>query len=240
MISIIIPTKNEISVIGRTLQGFRGAKKRHFEIIVSDGGSTDGTVEVARKYADKVITHDGMTRQTIAFGKNAGARAATGEYLAFFDADVTILNIDEFFDTALSLLKRYPDIVAFTGHLRVLPEHETLSDRFFFGLVNHLHFIQNNFLRIGAASGEFQMMRRDVFLKLGGYREDLTVSEDQEFFRRLAKNGRTHFHRRLTVHHTGRRAHKIGWLKMLILWFLNDMSVRIFNKSSSVFWKEIR
>src|SRR3989338_10333518 len=56
MISIIIPTYNEARYIKRTLQQFNALKDRkNFEVIVSDGCSTDNTVMVAEKYADKVI-----------------------------------------------------------------------------------------------------------------------------------------------------------------------------------------
>lgn len=240
MISIIIPTLNEVSAIEKTLKIFRACKNPDIEIIVSDGGSTDSTIEIAKKYADKVIVYNGIARQTIAMGRNDGARAATGEILAFFDADVTVMRPGEFFGKCLELFNSRPEVVALTGHLRVLPESENLSDWFFFSLVSYSHLIQNNFLRIGAASGEFQVIRRSIFERLHGYREDLAVSEDQELFRRLAKAGRTYFDRRLVVYHSGRRAHKIGWPRLLFQWLRNDLSVRLFNKSASSFWKEIR
>lgn len=240
MISIIIPTLNEASAILKTLKSFRAGSRHRFEIIVSDGGSQDDTVMIAKTLADKVLSKSGSERQTIAMGRNAGAREATGEYLAFFDADVTIVNIDEFFDKVLQFFERHEDAIALTGHLRVLPEYETLGDGFFFSLVSYVHLIENNLLRVGAASGEFQIVRRSVFEKLGGYREDLAVAEDQEFFRRLAKVGRTYFHRGLTVYHTGRRAHAIGWPRLLAQWLWNDFYVRSFGRSYNKVWKEIR
>ena len=60
------------------------------------------------------------------------------------------------------------------------------------------------------------MVRRDVFTKMGGFNEKLTAGEDHEFFQRLAKAGKTHFEKSLTVYHTGRREHEIGWPKLLI------------------------
>jgi len=93
---------------------------------------------------------------------------------------------------------------------------------------------------MGGASGEFQVMRRSAFEKLGGYRVDLAAAEDQEFFRRLARFGRTYYHSGLTVYHTGRRAHQIGWPKLLWLWILNGVSVPLFGRSFSGKWKVIR
>ena len=92
MISIVIPTLNEERRIGQTLQRLRDTLVGDFEIIVSDGGSKDKTADIARALADKVIVHSGLDRQTIAGGRNAGAKVAAGEYITFLDADVTIPN----------------------------------------------------------------------------------------------------------------------------------------------------
>ena len=87
MISIIIPTIKEEKVIGRTLRNLKSRLTIPHEIIVTDGKSTDKTVEIARGIADKVVEYTGTTRQTIAQGRNDGAKSAQGEYIAFMDAD---------------------------------------------------------------------------------------------------------------------------------------------------------
>lgn len=240
MISIVIPTLNEENVLESTLKILRSCRKHNLEIIISDGGSTDGTVEIAKRHADKIVVYDGAARQTIAMGRNAGASKAAGEYLVFLDADVHLQNPEGFFDESLKFFEKAPAVAALTATLRVSPEYERWSDRLSFGLVNASHFLLNNYLRIGAGSGEFQMVRRGVFEAVGGYREDLAVGEDQEIFRRLAKVGRTHFHPRLLVYHSGRRARKVGWPKLWLIWSANAVSVAIFNRSFNKVWKEIR
>ena len=73
MISFIIPTLNEEKTIENTLRcldAFSGEK----EIIVSDGGSKDKTIEIASKYTNKIVIHKDSKRQNIAQGRNAGAR----------------------------------------------------------------------------------------------------------------------------------------------------------------------
>ena len=240
MISIIIPTLNEASVIEKTLKDFSAYKSQGIEIIVSDGGSKDGTIEIAKKYADKVIVYGGTVRQTIAMGRNDGAKAASGEIFAFFDADDRLLDEDDFFNKCRRVFEGNPSIVAFTGQIRVLPDFETLADRIIFLIISCVLFIQNNFLHMGAATGEFQLIRRSAFEKVGGYREDLAVAEDKELFRRLGKIGRTYFDWGLIIYHSGRRAHKIGWLRLLAQWAWNDFHVKFFNRSASKVWKEIR
>jgi glycosyltransferase involved in cell wall biosynthesis len=67
------------------------------ELIVSDGGSSDGTVELAGKYAAAVMVFSGSGRQTIAQGRNDGAKTACGDFFIFLDADCVIPEPDRFF-----------------------------------------------------------------------------------------------------------------------------------------------
>lgn len=84
-ISIIIPTLNEESCLGETLQSLR--QQRPLEIIVADGGSADGTCWLAKE-ADRLVT----APRGRAFQMNAGAKAATGDTFLFLHADCTLEN----------------------------------------------------------------------------------------------------------------------------------------------------
>ncbi len=239
MLSIIIPTLNEEKVIEKTLKSLRDYKG-DYEIIVSDGRSTDRTIEISKKYADKVMVYEGITRQTIAMGRNLGASVAKGEYLLFLDADIYIPDINIFFARAISFFEKDSKLVGYSVYLKVFPEMANFADRFFFSLFNHMFYFLSNILHIGASYGEFQMVRNDSFKKLGGYNEKIAVAEDNEFFKRLAKSGKTIIDSKLIVYHTGRRAHKIGWPRLLVSWWVNQLSVSFLNKSYNSEWKEIR
>jgi glycosyltransferase involved in cell wall biosynthesis len=80
-LSIIIITKNEAERLPRCLESVRFAD----EIIVLDSGSTDATLEIARRYTDKVFVSDGWP----GFGpqKNAALSHATGDWVLSLDAD---------------------------------------------------------------------------------------------------------------------------------------------------------
>ena len=238
MISFIIPTKNEEKIIEKTLlclSEYIGEK----EIIISDGQSTDKTILIAKKYA-KIIEHKSASGQKISEGKNMGARNSHGEYIVFLDADVYIPNINSFFQKAESLFKSDKNLAGLTVSIRVFKNQETFADKMVFLIFNFYNLILNNYFGIGAATGEFQMIRKDVFQKTGGYNENLVASEDYEFFRRVGKIGKTYFAKNLLVYHTGRRAHKIGWLKLLTQWVLNGFFVLLIGKSYSKEWKVIR
>ena len=241
MISIIIPTLNEGKELETTLRQFAdGLKSIPYEIIISDGKSKDLTVEIAKKFTQKIAIYSGSTRQTIAMAKNDGARLASGDYFAFMDADITIPDVDNFFKRAVSDFENDKRLVGLGSKIRVLPELETFADRFFRTLHNTHNRFMNNILHLGTGPGEFQMVRAEAFKKIGGFNEKIIASEDHDFFSRLAKIGRTHFDRNLTVYEKGRRAHKVGWLKLMTIWTMNGISVSLFGHSVSKEWKEIR
>ena len=98
----------------------------------------------------------------------------------------------------------------------------------------------DNILNIGAAVGKFQMIRKDAYMRIGGFREDLSAGEDIDMFRRLSQIGKVISDIRLTVLHTGRSAHMVGWINLLYLWIANAVSVWLFNKSYSKEWPVVR
>lgn len=240
MISIIIPTLNEEKVLQNTLLALKKLNALPYEIIVSDGGSKDKTLAIAEKYADKVVKNETVQRQNIAIGRNLGAQAASGNFLVFIDADVHIPDINNFFKVAINLFKEDKALVGLAANLKVFPTDATLSDKFFFKLINLTHYLANNWLKVGSASGEFQMVRAEAFRQLGGYDERLIMGEDNRLFVQLAKIGKTRMETGLHVLHTARRAHKTGWPKLLSLWMLNNIWNQIFKRSFSKEWTVIR
>jgi len=90
MLSFIIPAHNEEFELARTLGAIRSAVSdvnQPHEIIVVDDASTDATAEIASEAGATVIP---INRRQIAAARNAGGRAAQGEYLFFIDADTRI------------------------------------------------------------------------------------------------------------------------------------------------------
>src|SRR5213596_1597602 len=90
MISFIVPAYNEETELPCTLAAIRAAASgvaQPFEIIVVDDASTDATPEIAEQAGARVVS---IHRRQIGAARNAGARAAQGEYLFFVDADTRI------------------------------------------------------------------------------------------------------------------------------------------------------
>jgi len=240
MISIIIPTLNEEKIIENTLKSLKELRDYEYEIIVSDGGSKDKTIEIAKKYGAKVIIYDGILRQTIGGGRNLGASIASGDFFVFLDADVKIPDINNFFKKALSLFDNQKKLVGLTVRMKVFPEMETLADKLIFASNDYTLFFWNNIIQIGRSGGEFQMIQAPIFRKNKGYNEKIAVCEDSEIFQRLSRDGKTRIEMSLNILHTGRRAHKIGWPKLLWEWWVNGLFVSVFHRSYNKTWEEIR
>jgi glycosyltransferase involved in cell wall biosynthesis len=238
MISIVIPTFQEENRLEKTLSSLTKLTLPH-EIIISDGKSTDRTLEIARKYPTKIVVWNGETRQKPGVGRNDGAKMATGEFLAFIDSGCVIKEPDQFFG---ALLKDFsdPEIVAITLNVRVPEGDKRISDHFFQGLINLSYWFMNNVVHFGGAMGRFQIMRKSAYDKIGGYSSDLTFYEDVNMFQRLAKVGRTYYDRRLSVYHDEARARKVGWAKLMWLWNINNFWQLFFGRPYSKEWAPIR
>ncbi|HOM77565.1 MAG TPA: glycosyltransferase family A protein, partial [Anaerohalosphaeraceae bacterium] len=85
-ISVVIPAYNCQAYIRRAIDSVLGQSRPADEIIVVDDGSTDGTAEAVRTYGAKVILIQ-QENAGVSAARNAGIRAASGDWIAFLDAD---------------------------------------------------------------------------------------------------------------------------------------------------------
>jgi GT2 family glycosyltransferase len=84
--SVIIPAFNAAATLARAIESVRAQSWSAHEIIVVDDGSSDATAEVAGRFGDAVrLIREGNSGVSVA--RNAGATAASGDWLAFLDAD---------------------------------------------------------------------------------------------------------------------------------------------------------
>jgi glycosyltransferase involved in cell wall biosynthesis len=240
MISIIIPTLNEVKYVGLLLSQFTTEirKKYDLEIIVSDGGSTDGTVELVKDQVDILLLHDSKTRQTIAEGRNKGAVIAKGKILFFINADTFIKDINRFFQVISKELQN-PKTIALTCQVSIFPEEETLSDKIFHTF-NNYYFATLNYLGVGMGRGECHIIRRERFFEVGQYNEAIIAGEDFELFTRLARKGKIRFLHNLKIYESPRRYRRYGYLRVLAAWFRNCVYIVLFKKSVPGEWEVIR
>ena len=240
LISIIIPTFQEEKLLENMISRFDEKLKteENIELIVSDGGSTDATINIARRYSDIVVEHKAMYRQNISIGRNAGARLAKGEIFIFINADTYISNLNLFFIKVRQVMSN-PDVGGLTFPVYVYQHEEKFRDKFFHTILN-CYFYFLNIFGIGMGRGECQVVKSEFFKKLGGYNETIVAGEDFDFFRRLKRFGKIRFLWDMKIYESPRRYRKVGYIKVITLWLLNAISVLIFKKSILKIWKSIR
>ncbi len=91
-LSLIIPAFNEEKYIGRLLTSIAELPLTSVkEVIVVDNNSTDKTQEIARSFKNVTVVTE--TRKGVAFARSRGAELATGEIIAFLDADTLKIHV---------------------------------------------------------------------------------------------------------------------------------------------------
>ena len=190
--SIIVPVFNEAPLIRRFLAHLR-ERAPGAEIIVADGGSTDGTADLAAGFCDRLVE----SQLSRANQMNAGAHAARGEILWFVHADVEVpvQCLDE-----IARIMHDSNVVG--GYFRI-----RLPRRLVYRLTDSFTHYAGMLLRIRCGDhGIF--CRRTAFISIGGF-PIVPLMEDVEFFRRLHRCGRVvHSDKRIVI--SPRRYEAIG------------------------------
>ena len=173
-ISIIVPVLNEAATVERFLKRL-GERAGRAERIVVDGGSSDGTFELAQRHCDRCL----RASPGRAVQMNAGARTASSDTLWFLHADCEVpADCLEQISDAL----RYPQVVGGFFRIRIPNKRLVyrLTDSFahYAGLVLGMRFGDHGFF-----------CRRSGFDEIGGFPE-IPLMEDAEFFGELRRLGR--------------------------------------------------
>jgi glycosyltransferase involved in cell wall biosynthesis len=192
VVSVILPTFNRSSTLGRAIKSVLVQSYKDFELIVVDDGSIDNTEDMVKtlmlcdsriRYL-RLQTNNGLCR-----ARNTGIRAASGTYMAFQDSD------DEWLQGKLSkqmeIMQELPDKVGIVycfmyrvqrdgskkifNSIQFMPDDPDLYRK---GLMYAFHGIPM----------QACLIRKSVFDKCGYFDEHLKVLEDTEFLMRTSEN----------------------------------------------------
>ena len=172
-VSIIIPARNEASILGRLLASLINLDYGSYEVIVVDDDSSDATHYIAGEFDAILIRSGGPPPGWTgkAYACYLGALAATGDWLLFTDADTEhsplslASTMGYVADRRLAALSVLPsqELTTFTERL-VLP---FTYQQFYVGVpgarVNDPHSAAT------LASGQYMLIRRDAYERVGGY-----------------------------------------------------------------------
>ena len=181
-ISLVIPAWNEERLLPRLLGSVAQAKDRfrggseNIEVIVADNNSNDRTKEIAEAAGCRVVH---VAHRCIAAARNGGAKNATGELLAFADADFSIAATT--FDYIDEVMQQ-PGVIG--GGTGLTMERWSLGIRATYYAILPL-------LMMNGIDGGVWFCRQSDFEEVGGYDESVKAAEDVRFLRSLQRLGKS-------------------------------------------------
>lgn len=198
-ISIIVPILNEAHTIRGLLDNL--CELGPDEVVLVDGGSTDGTLELVDDRARLILGPRGRGAQL-----NEGARHSTGEVLLFLHADVRLQP---------GALQQIREALA---DPRVLGGNFDIRFEGGDGVARFFDFVNRYRCYFGIFFGDSGIFcRREVFHRLEGYKP-WPVLEDYEFARRMWRMGPVRFLRE-PIYVSDRRWRNGGLLRTMFSWF---------------------
>ena len=184
-VSIIIPTLNEADYLGYLLFSLSRQTYRDFEVIISDGSSTDKTLVSAESFRAqlpslKIIISE---KRSPAIQRNRGAEKARFEQLLFLDADTILPN--DFLEKSLKEIKKEKLDLA---NPISAPLTKKVIDQYYYLVTNWGMDIMQNIFPL--AYGWTIFSKKSLHWKIGGFDEKLAkIAEDTDYIQRAVKNG---------------------------------------------------
>jgi len=195
-LSIVVPAYNEERLLGGTLDSIQRAVEIlscPYEIIVCDNNSTDRTGEIARAHGAKVVFEP---VNQIARARNAGAAAASGDWLVFIDADSSPSK------ELLAEMRKAMDSNGIVGGGATVDLNNSRPDiKAWVGLWNAMS------RTLSWAAGSFIFCRADAFRRIGGFSTEFYAGEEIDLSRRMKKLGRFVILHRHPLRTSDRKAH---------------------------------
>jgi glycosyltransferase involved in cell wall biosynthesis len=228
-VSVIIPTYNEEKNIERCLKSLQNqtVPRNSFEVIVVDGNSKDRTVEIAKKYADKIIQ---QKSEGVGGARNDGVIISKGNIIACTDADCTVPK-----NWVEVIQKNFENknIVAVYGLLKPIDILESVKNKNkkinfvilkikykICFVISNLYMVLANIIGYHHLCAANCAFNRESFLKVGGYRP-LKYLDDIEIDSRLKILGKIILDKNMIVGYSVRRAEKVGIKKGVYVFIKN-------------------
>lgn len=187
-ISVVIPSYNRRQSLRRAIDSVLLQSEPVDELIVVDDGSEDGSREAIEPVAEKLQWIQ-QNNHGVSHARNQGIKAATGDWVALLDSD------DEWLPEKIArikaAIKQYPSITLFHSEeiwirngvrVNAMNKHQKSGGMIF-----------QQCLPLCVISPSAVVFRRDHFLQLGGFDEDLPACEDYDLWLRWCWNKPVHF-----------------------------------------------
>ncbi|WP_061235566.1 glycosyltransferase family 2 protein [Leptospira weilii] len=175
-ISIVTINLNNLEGLRRTLESVRFQTYVNYELIIIDGGSTDGSLDCLKSNQDLIRKFISEKDEGIYNAQNKGVTLAKGEYLVFLNAGDVFLEknvlyeISKFLEQGIDLV--YGDILIYLEDGRIVErKYPDKLDYFYWSVKSLCH--------------QAVFIRKDLFDLYGYYNEEYSFAADFEFFHRF-------------------------------------------------------
>jgi len=178
--SVIVLTKNSAATVQKSIDSIFQQTRQPDEVVVVDGSSSDGTIDIVKKHRVKVVSEPGL-----GFGhaRNLGVKSASGDIVFFIDSDCHAE--PDWIEKALPHFDSNPEIVAVTGRTR-LWNMESGVARFLACVGGRMNMPEERtFMKIAPTMN--LALRREVVDEVGGFDETLIRCEDTDLTYRISQ-----------------------------------------------------
>ncbi len=208
LVSIVIPAYNEEKGVSKTIESVLKQDYSPFEVLVVDNNSTDNTKEVAREFGVRVLSEK---NKGVAHARQLGFTEAKGDIIISTDADT--IHPKNWISNIIKEFSRDPKIVAVggLGEFYSGPPSARFASKYLF----YPFLVVDKIFSGGWNLSGFNMaIKKDAFMKTGGFATNLHMGEDIDLSTKLRKIGKVVISKNISVKISGRR-YKDGLLRGL-------------------------
>jgi len=224
-ISVVCPTYNSAGFVLKTIESLVNQTYSQFEIIISDDGSVDNTCEIIEDYFKKshFVNYKILKNKHagVAATRNAGIKAASGQWIAFIDSD------DQWFPNKLATvakaIQEHPE-VNFICNTEEFVRLDGRKELFDFGAWYNVHkLLPDQLLKRCIFATSAVICRRDLLLAVGCFDEKLSLAEDYDLWLKLSPLLKVFYIREVSGYYFERKGNlssRKAWR-----WWLSTMQV---------------
>lgn len=201
-VSVVLLTKNSVATVKKSIESIFQQTHQPDEVVVVDGNSRDGTLEVVKKYPVKLVTEPGL-----GFGhaRNLGVKNATGDIIFFLDSDCHAE--PDWIENALPNFDSNLEIVGVTGQTRLWNTESGIA-RFLACVGGRVNMpTQQRFVKIAPTMN--LALKRTVIDEVGGFDETLIRCEDTDLSYKISQR------------------HKILYEPKMVVWFRGSPTLSV-------------